>query len=61
VIYHLKVTVSGSTIEYEVSRAGTVIASGTVTNTSRTTGGPGFMLYSNNAYFDNFEICGVEE
>ncbi len=35
-----------------------LISSGTVTNTTRKTGGPGFMLYKQrNAYFDNFSIC----
>ena len=40
----------------------TFIGGGTVTNSTRKTGGPGFWLYNDNsnnynAYFDNFEIC----
>ena len=71
-VYHLAVTVNGSTISYEVYRTvigsgtSTLIASGSVTNTTCKTGGPGFLLYNSsnksyNAYFDNFEICTIEE
>lgn len=61
-IYHLKVTVNGSSISYEVRRNGILISSGTVTNSTRMTGGPGVLLYNSNnrtwnAYFDNFVIC----
>jgi hypothetical protein len=34
-----------------------VLYSGTVTDDHQKTGGPGFRLYGNNAYFDNFQIC----
>ncbi|MBN2223759.1 MAG: prepilin-type N-terminal cleavage/methylation domain-containing protein [Deltaproteobacteria bacterium] len=57
-IYHLKVTVIGSTIEYEVQRNGVVICSGTVTDSRLKTGGPGMKLYRSDGFFDNFEICG---
>ncbi len=56
-IYHLRVDVDGSTITYVVEKNGVVISSDTVTHTALKTGGPGFRLIGNNAYFDNFEIC----
>ncbi len=64
-IYHFKVRVDGSNIQYEVKKSGTVISSGTVTNSALTTGGPGFLLYNSasnswNGYFDNFAICTVD-
>jgi type II secretory pathway pseudopilin PulG len=61
-IYRLKVTLDGSTIQYEVKKNGVVIEGDTITSSTRKTGGPGFRLYNSssnsyNAYFDNFRIC----
>jgi hypothetical protein len=64
-VYRLKVKVDGSSILYEVKKSGTVISTGTITNTTLATGGPGFLLYNSsskswNAYFDNFSMCTVD-
>jgi prepilin-type N-terminal cleavage/methylation domain-containing protein len=56
-IYHLWVELNGPSIDYAVYAGSTLIASGTVTDTRSKTGGPGFRLSQNDAYFDNLKIC----
>jgi hypothetical protein len=55
--YHLFIKGNGPTIDYSVDISGVVLTSGTEMDWRQKTGGPGFRLYGNTAYFDNFQIC----